>query len=293
MVTQGLQAGEYQVIVVNRNEPGGGAASPTPGTFALYDPADACFYDFFGSGSGKWERSGAWDTLILPSGEWAMTDSPDGNYDSANPPALTHTTSITSTAFSISSCANPVLTFRHAYVIAQLGTSRDVGRVEISTDDGATWTELATFSGGGPYGDLGWSAPGQEWAGVAWQETQISLVGYSGVVRLRFSLEVDQYISDKGWVLDEVVVRSGSELKNTIYLPLVSKRNGPVDLGRPAGWSGTSLGGPDVSVVALVGVLAVLGKSRCRSSNLSSRTRRRSRGSPAPARERTGAEPDR
>ena len=228
VVTQGLPAREYQVLVVNGNQPGEAAVSPTPGTFALYEPAQACFYDFFESGAGKWQRDGDWDIAILPGGERAMTDSPAGNYDSAIPPAITYTTSITSQAFDLSSCTNPTLTFRHDYVLARVGSSQDVARVEISTDGGATWAELARYSGGGIFGEgVGaQDVESPEWTNVSWKKVEIGLGGYTGMVRLRFSLEVDQYVSDKGWIIDDVMVRSGSGGSPpgaNLFLPIILK----------------------------------------------------------------------
>jgi len=220
VVTQGLQAREYEVVVANLNQPGGTTVS-NPGVFALYDPAEACFYDFFESGAGKWETSGEWGIVILPSGERAMTDSPLGTYNNAIPPTLTHTTAITSQPFSLNDCANPVLVFRHDHAIIQEGNSQDVGRVEISTDDGTTWTEL------GRYGDrlLGLATQdveSSEWSNVNWQQVQLSLQVYTGTVRLRYSLEVDQVGADKGWVLDNVRVQSGPD-SGDLFLPIIFK----------------------------------------------------------------------
>ena len=209
-VTRGLPAREYEVVVAKRRE----GVSPIPGTFALYapGPAGACFYDYFESGVSRWQPGGEWAIGILPSGERAVTDSPRGNYDNAIPPEITHTTTITSVPFSLGGCPEPVLTFRHDYVIAKLGTSVDMGRVEISDDGGASWAVLAGYSGGGPYppGRGPDDVPSPEWANVDWKEVRLSLHGYNGTVRLRLSLEVDQAISDKGWVLDDVVVRPAS-----------------------------------------------------------------------------------
>ena len=189
---------------------------------------EACFYDFFESGAGKWQRSGDWDIAILPGGERAMTDSPAGNYDSAIPPAITYTTSITSQAFDLSSCTNPTLTFRHDYVLARVGSSQDVARVEISTDGGTTWRELARYTGGGIFGEgVGaQDVESPEWTNVIWKQVEIGLSGYTGMARLRFSLEVDQTVSDKGWVIDDVMVRSGSGGSPpgaNIFLPIILK----------------------------------------------------------------------
>jgi subtilisin-like proprotein convertase family protein len=221
VVTRGLPARQYQVFVVNHNEPGGSAVTPDPGTLALYDQVPACFYDFFESGVDKWEVGGDWAIVILPSGERAITDSPAGNYDSAPASAITRTTYITSAAFDLTGCSNPVLAFRHDYIIAQVGTSRDVGRVEISTDGGVTWISLSSYSGGGIYGDQDWTQSGEtEWSNVEWEDIVIDLSPYTGTVRLRFGLEVDQYVSDKGWVIDNVMVRS-QEGVWPVFLPWV------------------------------------------------------------------------
>ncbi len=230
VVTAGLEAREYQVIVV---APGEGV-SPVPGTFALYapGPAGACFYDYFESGASRWQPGGEWAIAILPRGERAVTDSPAGNYDSAIPPAPTYTTAITSSPFSLAACPDPVLTFRHDYIIARLGSSLDVGRVEISADDGATWTELAAYSGGGPYppGRGPDDVPAPEWANVDWKEVHLPLHGYNGTVRLRLSLEVDQAISDKGWVIDDLAVRPAALVPHPVADLQLSVTRGGQDI---------------------------------------------------------------
>ncbi len=208
-VSAGVPAGEFRVRVVN----GDGTSAPVAGMFALYAPGPpgARFYDYFESGAGGWERRGTWDIAVLPSGERAMTDSPGGNYDSALAPSTSRTTAITSCAFDLTDLANPALTFRHDYLLAKTGTSQDVARVEISSDDGGTWRTLASYSGGGIYGQASASiqeVEAREWTNVNWKTVQIDLGPQSGKVRLRFSLEVDQHASDKGWVIDDVVVRS-------------------------------------------------------------------------------------
>jgi hypothetical protein len=229
VVPQGLPPAEYQVVVRNLNEPGGPAVSPAPGTFALYSPlVGARFYDYFESGAGKWDLDGDWAVTVLPDGEWAVTDSPAGNYDNAIPGEGILTTTITSQPFSLTGCVSPTLTFRHDHVIAKLGSSQDWGRVEISTDNGATWDVLATYSGGGLYDDLEQRADepeSKEWIDIVWKPVEIDLSEYTGTVRLRFVLEVDETVSDKGWVIDDVVIKPWSETY-LIHLPLILK-NGP------------------------------------------------------------------
>jgi subtilisin-like proprotein convertase family protein len=230
VISAGLPAREYQVVVHNRLD---GTAS-NPATFALFAPAppNTCFYDFFESGASRWQRSGDWGIVtIVPGGERAMTDSPLGPYKSAGDYGsgiVTYTTAITSQAFNLSACTSPTLTFRHDCILAKVGSSQDIARVEISTDGGTTWTELARYSGGGIYGEgLGTQdVEAPEWADVNWKQVEISLSGYTGMARLRFSLEVDQNASDKGWVVDDVMVKGEvgpSNQQHSVYLPIVLK----------------------------------------------------------------------
>ena len=215
IITAGLQPDEYTIQVQNGD---GGVSAPQ--AFALYAPDSAVFYDFFASGSSQWQRGDAWDIVELPNGERVMTDSPNANYNSAVPPATRHTSSITSTAINLSGLATPQLTFRHDYVLANIGSSRDEARVEISTDNGATWTTLASYSGGGIYGPAR-PQPSAEWANATWKNASINLAGYTGTVHVRFTLDADQTAADKGWVLDDVRVASGTFTTYRVLLPLV------------------------------------------------------------------------
>lgn len=218
VVTQALSAAEYRVRVVN----GDGGVSPTPGIFALYDPAEACFYDFFESGAGKWTRSGDWAIASLPHGEQVMTDSPAGPYKSAvDYGSLAYITAITSVPFSLAECSFPTLVFEHAFAIVP----NDVGRIEISADDGATWQTLATYTNSSASMEV--QHQSLEWANVVLQQVELGLSAYTGTVRLRLSLEVDQDISAKGWVFDNIVVRSGTGSTPThrdVFLPVVIKK---------------------------------------------------------------------
>jgi hypothetical protein len=222
VVTPGLQVDDYTVRVVN----GDGGMATASAALGLYTPADARFYDFFESGAHKWTLDGAWAIATLPGGEQAITDSPAGNYDSAISPATTRRSTITSQPFSLDGLTNPVLSFRHDYVLANVGASVDVGRVEISGDGGTTWTPVASYRGGGIYGPQtqaqAINAP--EWATVNWKDVALDLSHYSGAVQIRFSLEVDQTAADKGWLIDDVLVRAGSIPSShdySVYLPML------------------------------------------------------------------------
>jgi hypothetical protein len=225
-VPAGLTPDAYEVVVENGD--GGVAQSAKP--FALYRYSSARFYDYFESGSSRWERSGDWEIVVLPGGEEAMTDSPDWGYKNAIPPEDHRLTAITSIPFNLDGVVSPTLRFRHEYVFARAGEHgehEDVGRVELSTDDGATWEVLASYRGGGPFDPSAQlqEEESEEWTDVVWEDVAIDLSEYSGTVRLRFSMDVDQAASDKGWVIDNVEVASatGAGGTQTVYLPLMRR----------------------------------------------------------------------
>ena len=134
---------------------------------------------------------------------------------------MTHTTSITSPAFNLADCEAPVLTFRHDYLVAKVDSSQDVARIDISTNHGITWTQLASYTGGGIFGaELGSqdiSSP--EWNNVNWENLQIDLNPYTNAmtISLRFSLEVnDDGVSSKGWIFDNLMVKSDLVTSNNL-----------------------------------------------------------------------------
>jgi len=224
------------VTVVN----GDGGNAHLQKTLSIFDVLAACFYDFFESGANQWERDGEWAIAALPGGERAMTDSPAGTYNNAIPPALTTTTTITSQPFDLDGCSQPLLTFRHDYVIASIEGSQDVAQVEISEDDGVTWMALGSYTGGGIFGNQVLRGPdedGAEWTEVNWRTAELGLAAYSGTVRLRFALEVDRDISDKGWVLDEVMVITGAVRTTDLQLDLSREGNDEVLAGEAITYS--------------------------------------------------------
>ena len=218
-ITAGLQPDEYMFHVTNGD--GGHTAIATP--FALFEPDSARFYDFFSSGTSQWTLSGDWNVVQLPNGERAITDSPLGNYASATGTNQRRITSATSQPISMLGMISPTLQFRHDYIIANLNSSRDEGRVEISSDNGATWTTLKAYSGGGVFGAAR-PIMSDEWSNVQWKPETLDLSGYAGTIRLRFVLDVDQTVADKGWIIDNVRVTSEQTTAiKTVFIPLVTR----------------------------------------------------------------------
>jgi hypothetical protein len=113
-----------------------------------------------------------------------------------------------------------------------MGTGRDTARIEISTNNGLTWTQLANYTGAGVFGaELGSQDTGSpEWNDVNWQEAQIDLRPYTSAVTisLRFSLEVnDDGVASKGWIFDNLMVKSVSiqASSNDVFLSVILKND--------------------------------------------------------------------
>jgi hypothetical protein len=88
----------------------------------------------------------------------------------------------------------------------------DGGIVEISTNDGATYAQIAP-TGGYPYTIFGHSASAFSnetpcFAGTGgWEAVEFDLSAYAGQeVRLRFTLGSDGYVVNEGWYIDDVKV---------------------------------------------------------------------------------------
>lgn len=120
------------------------------------------------------------------SGSYSFTDSPAGDYVNYV------TTSLTSDPFDLSGSTGTTLTFWHHYDF----TYYAYGYVEISTDSGANWTELATY----PYNsDL-----------PDWTQESIDLSTYDGEssVLIRFRMYNSSYYNGDGWYVDDIDVRA-------------------------------------------------------------------------------------
>jgi hypothetical protein len=66
-----------------------------------------------------------------------------------------------------------------------------------------------------------------EWTNPNWQAVELNLADYAGAesVRLRFSLTVDDAVSDKGWIIDDLIITAsdGQGGINRVFLPIILK----------------------------------------------------------------------
>jgi len=159
------------------------------------------FADDMESGTSAWVETGTWG---LEAGGYnsanSWTDTPSGNYlDNSD-------TSITSTAFDLSSTSDVSLSFYHRYDIQPpdffSGDQTDFGAVEISEDGGATWTELSAYSN--------WWLILVEVNQGTWINETLSIPDsfLTNNFRLRFRLATDSSVTRNGWNIDDVKILS-------------------------------------------------------------------------------------
>ena len=128
----------------------------------------------------------------------SYTDSKSGNYANSATVTMTMTNPI-----NLSSYTNPKLSFWTKYDIEN---NWDYGQVEISTNNGSTWTPLA-----GTYTNLGTGSfqpngqPLYDGTQANWVREEISLTGINSTqAKLRFKLRTDGSQTRDGWYVDDI-----------------------------------------------------------------------------------------
>ncbi len=142
----------------------------------------------------KWEST----TNAFYTSPSCYTDSKDGVYANTATVTMTLTNPI-----DLSGYSNPRLSFWTKFDIE---TDWDYGQVEISTNNGSTWTPLAgnyTNLGTGSFQPIG--QPLYDGTQLNWVREEISLTGYnSNQVKLRFKLRTDGSVQKDGWYVDDI-----------------------------------------------------------------------------------------
>ena len=150
------------------------------------------FADDMESGAGGWTHGGAQD-------EWELgtpTYGPPGAHSGSNcwgtdlDSAYNNNANewLMSQAIDLSGASNVNLSFYRWY---RIESGYDNGYVEISTDNGATWTILRTYTG----------------SGTTWTQENIDISAYTGPnVRIRFRLTSDYSLIYAGLYIDDVVI---------------------------------------------------------------------------------------
>jgi len=143
------------------------------------------FSDNAESGAGNWTSAGTgitWDTSFISpyEGNKSFTDSRYGNSRNS-----TNNTFTLNSAVSLTGVLNPRIEFATRYAIEK---GFDYARIQVSTNNGSTWTSLAGRYTAAVSGQPSYSG------NQSWVVEQINLAAYAGQsIRIRFN-----YISDSG-----------------------------------------------------------------------------------------------
>ncbi|GBD88826.1 carboxypeptidase T precursor [bacterium BMS3Abin03] len=144
----------------------------------------------------KWEAT--YSTYY--SSPTSFTDSKNGNYVSDATVTMTLTNSL-----DLSGYQNPRLTYWTKWDIE---SNWDYGQVEVSINNGATWTPLQgeyTEPGTGSFQPPG--EPVYDGTQTSWVREEISLTNYnSSQVKIRFQLRTDGSVTRDGWYVDNIGV---------------------------------------------------------------------------------------
>jgi PKD repeat protein len=169
------------------------------------------FHDMMEAGEVKWLHSAA-----VGIDQWAISG--DQSYSPSHAWFAPDPNSITDTRLrlkdSVPVGAGSTLTFWHRF---QFEANYDGSVLEISTNGGASWTDLGPFiTANGYNGTLssGFSNPlggRQAWTGTQneWKQVPVDLSSFAGQsVLIRWRLGADSSISAQGWYIDDVEITS-------------------------------------------------------------------------------------
>jgi carboxypeptidase T len=148
------------------------------------------------SGSPKWDTTKS-DFHSAPN---CYTDSKTGNYVSNATVTLTSTNAI-----NLSGYSNAILSFWSKW---EIETLYDCGVLQISTDNGSTWTALNGTSSKPASGNsrqIPAGMPMYDGTHYYWSQEKVDLSAYSGKqIKLRFALWTDGGVERDGWYVDDI-----------------------------------------------------------------------------------------
>lgn len=156
-------------------------------------PPPPIFEDDMESGSGNWTSDSPWaiTTEQANSSTYAWSDSPGGDYSNHTDISLT-----LNSPLNLTGLTNPTLTF---WSWLDLETGYDDAYVEVSTNGGSTWIQVASYTG----------------HNTNWVKQSINLSAYNSQtdLRLRFRLVTDYSVTYDGWYIDDVQFGDGGDTR--------------------------------------------------------------------------------
>jgi subtilisin family serine protease len=167
----------------------------------------------FDAGTNGWTHEGTGDTWAT----WSTNVHSGSAAFHANDPATRSDQRLVSPAVTLPTGQSPLtVQFWNRQVIEPATSGcNDGGILEVSTDSGATWSQITTGLLTDPYnGSLSTSNPlgkVNAWCGSPqdWLKTVVSLDAYAGkIVSFRFRLGSNNSVAQEGWTIDDVVVQS-------------------------------------------------------------------------------------
>ena len=167
--------------------------------------------DFESGGAGLWLRTGTtWDiTPMAASGSFGFTDSPAGTYQGCPDPLVRPCPVNAVALFSVPSrlTTGTMLRWDQICITEHCeGTPCDVCIVEVSADDGATWTEVARYD---QASDPAWTDNVAD--PTDWRPAFVELGAWAGrQILVRFRLQSDQLLELDGWYVDNLRVSTSS-----------------------------------------------------------------------------------
>ncbi len=174
----------YHFAVKARDNRGNESALSSPPTTATTRTGTKTLTDGFeGLLTDKWVVQSPWGKSTTRHSGSSATDSPSGNYsNNAN-------TSLTSKTISLAGVKEATVSYWHRY---SLESGFDFGHFEVSGDNGATWTTLASYTG----------------ANTTFHKVTHNLSAYDGnpTVKIRYRLQSDFSFKQDGWYVDDVEV---------------------------------------------------------------------------------------
>jgi prepilin-type N-terminal cleavage/methylation domain-containing protein len=152
-------------------------------------PGSIIFSDDSEVDTGLWVADSPWTraTNFKHSGDYSWTTSPSGTY--SDPLAGTWNDSLTSQTIDLSGFDSALLSFWHRH---RIESGNDFGHVEISSNDGATWNTLASYTSNQDIFD----------------KVIFDISSYVGgsTVKIRFRFERNCCLTRDGWWIDDVQI---------------------------------------------------------------------------------------
>ena len=183
------------------------------------------FADDVEAGNLGWTAQSPWAITTgqshSPTHSW--TESPSGNYGNYAD------TSLTSPVWDLTGYTGVTLSFWHRYVTE---SSYDYCYVEWS-DDGATWTQVASYDG----------------SHATWESQEFALPGLDGqaTAQIRFHFVSDVSQTYDGWYVDDIVLNAGGLGCVGAEAPVAEfSSNSPVILGEPMVFTNETTGTPPI-----------------------------------------------